>query len=671
MSGDWRKAQKTPMRQAEREPNSPFMRTAFGYSPPAQAPLNSQIQPSSQPQLPRLNPQAISYQAERKNTPTSVLMPTSETPQQLRGRLMTIQGEQRGESWFLNRSHTSLGRALDNDIVLLDIAASRKHAQIIRGTEGFILLDLRSANGIFLNGRRITEEDLYDGDEIEVGETVLKFETVGQVRVRIDFAQDDTDPGMAEIPHHPSEPGLSAGPQHVFNAQMANKSPLDLPQDRSRSRQLHDQGLQQVLPSPNNKTSSAKDYHLTYGFGSQLSPEDLNLSPLPRRSKLDKSQWQESILEQIQKFKVELTLGRGHRASILRLSTILSVIIIFFAIGQGLSALISSPANSKEVPQTALQVIDQSSGSIKPPSVSENSIPEPRVVQVDPSSIQQLTSLLANQDWKQALKLLQEINQGSPSSRDPRLQSFRNQAEQGLIQQSSPLIKDSIQKGILGKAQKLLSKLKNQISTGGQETLISLNYALWLHERNLGNLKRFNPPPREQRLLSKAATLQESGQYRKAKRTLKRARPAKSRLPLLALRKAALQASTKSSTKRDRSLKLKEIELKYLLATSIDIQSLLQRYKAEIEKAVIKTQYKRIAPWLEGAIILSLNKPSQQYFLNKQQKLQREALKWLTFANSPRNANNPSLRRALLESAIPYLEGQSLDRAQISLRQLR
>ena len=83
-----------------------------------------------------------------------------------------------GESWFLNRSHTSLGRALDNDIVLLDIAASRKHAQIIRGSEGFILLDLRSANGIFLNGRRITEEDLYDGDEMKL---VRQFSSLKQL----------------------------------------------------------------------------------------------------------------------------------------------------------------------------------------------------------------------------------------------------------------------------------------------------------------------------------------------------------------------------------------------------------------------------------------------------------------------------------------------------------
>ncbi|MAD60332.1 MAG: hypothetical protein CMH49_02300 [Myxococcales bacterium] len=667
MSGDWRKAQNTPMRQNEKEPHSPFMRTAFGYSPPAQAPLNSQTQPSSQPQLPRLNPQAISYQTERKNTPTSVLMPTSEAPQQLRGRLMTIRGEQRGESWFLNRSHTSLGRALDNDIVLLDIAASRKHAQIIRGTEGFILLDLKSANGIFLNGRRITEEDLYDGDEIEVGETVLKFETVGQVRVRTDFAQDDTDPGMAAIPHYPSEPVRSARPQH----KLANQSPLDIPRDRSRSRQLHDQGLPQVIPSPNNKTSSPKDYHLTYGFGSQLSPEDLNISPLPHRSKLDKSLWQERLFEQVQKFKTELTLGRGHRASILRLSTVLSVIIIFFALGQGLSTLFSSSENSKEVTQTALQVKDQSQGSIKPPSVSENSIPKPRFHTVNPSSIQQLNSLLANQDWKQALKLLQEIDQDLPSIRDPRLQSFRNQAEQGLIQQESALIKDSIQKGILGKAQQLLSKLKDQVSVGGQGTLIALDYALWLHKQNLGSLKEFNPPPRERKLLFRAAEAQESGQYRKAQRILKLARPDKSRLPLFTLRKSALQASKKSNTKSDRTLDIKEIELKHLLATSIDIQFLLQRYKAAIEKAIIKTQYKRIAPWLEGAIILSLNQPSQQYFLNKQKKLQREALKWLTFANSPRNANNPSSRRVLLESAIPYLEGPSLDRAQISLGQLR
>ena len=689
MSGDWRKAQQTPMRQNEKEPNSPFMRTAFGYSPPTPP---SPPHHSPQGQLPRLSPQPASYQTEHKNTPTSVLMPTSETPQQLRGRLMTIQGEQRGESWFLNRSHTSLGRALDNDIVLLDIAASRKHAQIIRGPEGFILLDLRSANGIFLNGRRITEEDLYDGDEIEVGETILKFETVGQTRVRSNFAQDDTDPGMTAIPHQAPQPIYTAGPaqppsipslpqfaQPILRGQRIPQS-AGTPMPKSKSQQLayakssHNPRAQQSPSFQKDRASSRKENHLTYGFGSQLSPQDLNLAPLSRTPRLDSSQWQDRLFEYFHIFKVELTLGRGHRATILRISVALSVIIIFFALGQGINSLISSPKISSEITQDTSTKVNALGQAPQSSTITDHSTPLPKipqVTQVDQNIIQQLNTLLARQEWAQTLKLLHDIDQPPSEIRDPRLQAFRSQAEQVLIQKASPLIKTAIEKGTLSKAQKLLNKLQEQIALEEQVALIPLKYALWLHQRNLGDLKRFNPPPREQKLLARAAKRQESGQYRTALKILKRARPSKTRSALFELRKVALEAHKKSSAKRNRTMSLKDTELKYLLVTSIDIQSLLQRYKAEIEKAVIKTQYKQIAPWLEGAIILSLNQPLHQYFLNKQQKLKREAIKWLAIANSNKNTNNLSLRRALLESAIPYLEGQNRTSAKSSLRRLR
>ena len=151
MSGDWRGTHRSPHPQTNAPAKeSPFMRTAYGYSTPEQ-PAPPPIPAHNLPQLPPS--QAAAYQAEHKSTPTSVLLPVDQVDSQVRGKLLTTHGEQRGESWFLNRSHTTLGRALDNDIVLLDIAASRKHAQIIRSQQGVALLDLRSANGIFINGR--------------------------------------------------------------------------------------------------------------------------------------------------------------------------------------------------------------------------------------------------------------------------------------------------------------------------------------------------------------------------------------------------------------------------------------------------------------------------------------------------------------------------------------
>ena len=681
MSGDWHKGQQTPMRHEQEESNgSPFMRTAFGYSHPAQAPNHTPASAhprSPAPQLPRLTPQPASYQTEHKNTPTSVLLPSSDTPQQLRGRLMTIKGEQRGESWFLNRSHTSLGRALDNDIVLLDIAASRKHAQIIRGDNGFVLLDLRSANGIFLNGRRVTEEDLYDGDEIEVGETVLKFETVGQARVRADVSEDDTDPGMTVIPEHLSQPVFSAPPplpnlpSHQQPIVSTHPSMPQMPaqshQNRQASQQASRQASHQYSPSTQStRASGRKKNHLTYGFGSQLSPEELNLSSLTQGSSANQQTWPEYLLDEAQKLKVELTLGRGHKAQILRISAILSVMILFFVLGQGLNHVLADDIGSEPSPQ----VVDRSVRSEEAIQTSKDV--DSSSTLIDQNRVQDLSRLIALKEWSQALDLIQKLSQNSSQNLvDPRLLSFRNQAEQGLIIQKSPLISTAIHKGTLGKAQQLFDHLQKQISNEGQVALASLNYTLWLHKNRLGDLSQFNPPPREQRALAKAAQEQISGNYRQAQKTLKRARPSKVRKALFDLRIKSVNAQKKLGGKQKTELSIAEIELSSLLTASIDTQPLIQHYKTEIEKGVLKTQYKQIAPWLEAVIILSVNQPLQQYFIKRQQKLKAEAIKWLSIANASQNQNNIGLKRALLESALPYLEGQNLVNAQTLMKQIR
>jgi hypothetical protein len=72
-------------------------------------------------------------------------------------------------------SATSLGRAKANDIVLSDVAVSSQHCRI-RPEEGrFVLHDLRSTNGTFVNERRVSRYALNEGDTIKIGETFLQF----------------------------------------------------------------------------------------------------------------------------------------------------------------------------------------------------------------------------------------------------------------------------------------------------------------------------------------------------------------------------------------------------------------------------------------------------------------------------------------------------------------
>lgn len=70
---------------------------------------------------------------------------------------------------------TSIGRSAENHIRLVKAGVSRKHA-VIRLTErGFVLEDLGSQNGTFVNGARVPTHDLANGDEIWIGDVKVRF----------------------------------------------------------------------------------------------------------------------------------------------------------------------------------------------------------------------------------------------------------------------------------------------------------------------------------------------------------------------------------------------------------------------------------------------------------------------------------------------------------------
>jgi pSer/pThr/pTyr-binding forkhead associated (FHA) protein len=72
-----------------------------------------------------------------------------------------------------------IGRETDNDVVLDDMATSRHHAQIQFHDGAYVLTDLGSANGTLVNGQRIDERVLSDGDSVMVGQNVILTSIVG------------------------------------------------------------------------------------------------------------------------------------------------------------------------------------------------------------------------------------------------------------------------------------------------------------------------------------------------------------------------------------------------------------------------------------------------------------------------------------------------------------
>ena len=78
-------------------------------------------------------------------------------------------GNEAGRRWPLGRKRIVIGRDIDCDIVLPDRLVSRHHAQIVWDTErlGYLLQDLYSKNGTFVNGLELAEPTvLQDGDAV-------------------------------------------------------------------------------------------------------------------------------------------------------------------------------------------------------------------------------------------------------------------------------------------------------------------------------------------------------------------------------------------------------------------------------------------------------------------------------------------------------------------------
>lgn len=89
--------------------------------------------------------------------------------------LEVLAGNDLGATFRLDIGETRVGRSAENDVVLADLAISRKHFLVVRDKQRCLLRDTGSGNGTLVNGRQVREVELAEGDEIEIGETLLRF----------------------------------------------------------------------------------------------------------------------------------------------------------------------------------------------------------------------------------------------------------------------------------------------------------------------------------------------------------------------------------------------------------------------------------------------------------------------------------------------------------------
>ena len=93
------------------------------------------------------------------------------------GRFKVVQGADRGSIFVITGKSFTMGRGEDNDIVISDIKASRRHVQVLVGPTGWSIRDMGSSNGFKYNGKEVKAASLRFGDAITLGETTLEFVT--------------------------------------------------------------------------------------------------------------------------------------------------------------------------------------------------------------------------------------------------------------------------------------------------------------------------------------------------------------------------------------------------------------------------------------------------------------------------------------------------------------
>ncbi|PKK90627.1 MAG: hypothetical protein CVV64_09730 [Candidatus Wallbacteria bacterium HGW-Wallbacteria-1] len=79
------------------------------------------------------------------------------------------------QEFQLSSPEMAIGRAQDNDIILLDKTVSRHHTLISREDRGFVLVDLNSTKGTFVNGQRAEQKVLLDNDRILIGSVTFIY----------------------------------------------------------------------------------------------------------------------------------------------------------------------------------------------------------------------------------------------------------------------------------------------------------------------------------------------------------------------------------------------------------------------------------------------------------------------------------------------------------------
>ena len=89
--------------------------------------------------------------------------------------LVVKRGPNAGSRFLLDADVTTAGRHPESDIFLDDVTVSRRHADFVREGSSYVVRDVGSLNGTYLDRQRIDVSPLANGDEVQIGKFRLVF----------------------------------------------------------------------------------------------------------------------------------------------------------------------------------------------------------------------------------------------------------------------------------------------------------------------------------------------------------------------------------------------------------------------------------------------------------------------------------------------------------------
>ena len=111
------------------------------------------------------------------------------------GKYLAFEDAGKHQVVAVQREWTRIGRSLAADVRFDDATVSRRHALIVHQADGTRVLDDRSLNGVYVNGRRVEWSPLKDGDQVVVGRHTLWFMDTATVGSPVQA--DSAEPALA------------------------------------------------------------------------------------------------------------------------------------------------------------------------------------------------------------------------------------------------------------------------------------------------------------------------------------------------------------------------------------------------------------------------------------------------------------------------------------------